>query len=117
MKGPRHRGERWWMNRATTSLPVPDSPCRQVVASVAATRVARLITSAHACDAPTGGLTSLSPSIDGIDRRFAAGPADTSGAHAAGLGRSRTTVAGCEAFMVQPHAQRTVRAIGPHVRA
>ena len=29
------------MNRAMTSLPVPDSPCRHVVASVAATWVAR----------------------------------------------------------------------------
>ena len=48
------RGERWWMNRAMTSLPVPDSPCRHVVASVAATCVARLITSRHAGDVPTG---------------------------------------------------------------
>jgi hypothetical protein len=41
-----------------TSLPVPDSPCRHVVTSVPATRVARLTTSLHAADVPMG--TSLS---------------------------------------------------------
>ena len=54
MNGPRHRGERWWMNRAMTSLPVPDSPCRHVVASVAATCVARRMTSRQASERPTG---------------------------------------------------------------
>src|ERR1700730_1304663 len=31
--GPRPRGEARWMNRATTSFPTLDSPCRHVVAS------------------------------------------------------------------------------------
>ena len=36
MNGPCLRGELRWMNRATTSLPGPDSPCNKVVASDAA---------------------------------------------------------------------------------
>src|SRR5262249_29766475 len=41
------------MKRAMTSFPVPDSPCRHVVTSVAATRAARSMTSDHALDVPT----------------------------------------------------------------
>src|SRR5262245_21001653 len=62
------------MNRATTSLPVPDSPCRQVVASLLATRVARMITSRQAADAP--------------------------GAYAERCRRSTNSVAECKAFMI-----------------
>src|ERR1700730_14710302 len=52
--GPRRRGEARWMNRATTSFPTPDSPCRHVVVSVAATWIALLSTSHQAGDWPTG---------------------------------------------------------------
>ena len=58
------------MNRAMTSLPVPDSPCRHVVASVAATCVARLMTSRHACDVPMGASICRPASIDEIGRRW-----------------------------------------------
>src|SRR5215831_11732356 len=37
MKGPRARGDRRWMARASSSLPVPVSPVIKTVASVAAT--------------------------------------------------------------------------------
>ena len=40
------------MNRATTSFPVPDSPCRNTVAWVAATCVAFLSTSRQPADSP-----------------------------------------------------------------
>src|SRR5262245_7256412 len=53
MNGPDLRGDDEWMKRATTSFPVPDSPCRHVVTSVAATRAARSMTSDHAWDVPT----------------------------------------------------------------
>src|SRR5262245_7788292 len=52
------------MNRATTSLPVPDSPWRQVVASVAATRAARLSTCCHATDVPNTCSDMRPSSID-----------------------------------------------------
>ena len=42
-----------WMARATSSLPVPDSPVRSTVASVAATRTARSSTSRRAGERPT----------------------------------------------------------------
>src|SRR5262245_10450903 len=51
--GPFLRGDAAWMKRAMTSFPVPDSPCRQVVTSVTATRAARSMTSDHALDLPT----------------------------------------------------------------
>ena len=41
------------MNRATTSLPVPDSPVISTVVSVAATCVALRSTSRHSADSPT----------------------------------------------------------------
>src|SRR5215471_11468436 len=53
MNGPCRRGDDAWMKRATTSLPVPVSPCRHVVTSVAATRAARSTTSHHTLDVPT----------------------------------------------------------------
>src|SRR5262245_25149632 len=56
MKGPCLRGDEAWMKRATTSFPVPDSPCRHVVTSVAATRAARSRTWHHAFDVPTIGI-------------------------------------------------------------
>ena len=43
------------MKRATTSFPVPDSPCRRTVASVAATCVALRSTSFHSADCPIAG--------------------------------------------------------------
>src|SRR3984893_10894618 len=52
--GPRRRGEARGMSRATTSFPTPDSPCRHVVVSVAATWIALLSTSRQAGDWPTG---------------------------------------------------------------
>src|SRR5712671_4049319 len=52
--GPRRRGEARWMNRPTTSFPTPDSPCRHVVVSVAATWIAFLSTSHHAADRAAG---------------------------------------------------------------
>ena len=51
--GPRRRADARWMNRATTSLPVPDSPVSSTVVSVSATCVARLSTSRHSGDWPT----------------------------------------------------------------
>ena len=51
--GPSARFEAWWMNRATTSFPVPDSPTRRTVVSVEATCVAALSTSCHCGDGPT----------------------------------------------------------------
>src|SRR5262249_5434533 len=53
MNGPCRRGDDEWMKRAMTSFPVPDSPCRHVVTSVAATRAARSMPSDHALDVPT----------------------------------------------------------------
>ncbi len=44
-----------WMSRATSSLPVPDSPSRSTVASLAATARAVSNTWLHARDLPTGG--------------------------------------------------------------
>ncbi len=41
------------MNRATTSLPVPDSPVTSTVVSVSATCVAFFNTSRHSADSPT----------------------------------------------------------------
>src|ERR671932_672281 len=41
------------MNRATTSLPVPDSPVNSTVVSVSATCVAFFSTSIHSGDLPT----------------------------------------------------------------
>ncbi len=42
-----------WMARATSSLPVPDSPVRSTVASVGATRTARSSASRRAGERPT----------------------------------------------------------------
>src|SRR5262249_15968325 len=56
MNGPFLRGDDAWMKRARISFPVPDSPCRHVVTSVAATRAARLTASHHPLDLPTGSL-------------------------------------------------------------
>src|SRR6185436_6733031 len=47
------RGDAAWMNRATTSLPVPDSPEMSTVVSVAATCVAPRRTPRHSTDSPT----------------------------------------------------------------
>ena len=51
------------MKRATTSLPVPDSPSRRTVVSVAATCVACFSTSFQAVDSPT---TRRRPPSDSI---------------------------------------------------
>ena len=50
--GPWLRREPWWMKRATTSLPVPDSPVSSTVVSVWATRVACASTSFHCLTVP-----------------------------------------------------------------
>ena len=51
--GPRLRADARWMNRATTSLPVPDSPVKSTVVSVGATCVAARSTFFHVSDGPT----------------------------------------------------------------
>src|SRR6185503_20124036 len=99
MNGPRHRGDSWWMNRAMTSLPVPDSPCRHVVASVAATCVARLMTSRQVSDMPTGSSVWRPLSLEEIGRRVVAGPEIIAGAHGVSCRRSGRSVAACEAFI------------------
>ena len=53
MNGPWLRREAWWRKRATTSLPVPDSPVSSTVVSVCATRVACASTSFHCLLCPT----------------------------------------------------------------
>jgi hypothetical protein len=68
-EGPRRRGDRWWMNRAMTSLPVPDSPCRHVVASVAATCVARADDVTPGRRVPTGRQITAAIAVDEIGRR------------------------------------------------
>ena len=47
------RADAAWMNRATTSLPVPDSPVTSTVVSVEATCVALRSTPRHSTDSPT----------------------------------------------------------------
>ena len=59
MNGPWLRREAWWMKRATTSLPVPDSPVSSTVVSVCATRVACARTSFHCLLWPTTRRTPL----------------------------------------------------------
>jgi hypothetical protein len=59
------------MNRATTSLPVHDSPSRQVVDSVPATRAARFITPSHAGDVPNAPAAAPLLSIDDVLPRSA----------------------------------------------
>ena len=51
--GPARRAEARWMKRATTSLPVPDSPRSRAVVLVEATCVACLSASRHAVEPPT----------------------------------------------------------------
>src|ERR1700752_5075354 len=51
--GPRRRGDTLCTYRATTSLPVPDSPWMQTVVSVAATCLARSRTVRHDAEPPT----------------------------------------------------------------
>ncbi len=51
------------MNRTTTSFPVADSPCRHVVVSVAATRIAFFRRSRQAGDCPTARPARLTLSI------------------------------------------------------
>ena len=53
MNGRLLRADAAWMNRATTSLPVPDSPVTSTVVSVEATCVALRSTSRHSTDSPT----------------------------------------------------------------
>ena len=49
------------MNRAITSLPVPDSPCSETVVSVAATCIARFRTPFHSTDCPIAGTVTRPP--------------------------------------------------------
>src|SRR6185437_6873316 len=53
------RGERPWMNRASTSLPVPDSPTISTVQSLAATRRARSASRCELAEHVTGSVTTL----------------------------------------------------------
>src|SRR5262245_3116446 len=62
------------MSRAITSLPLPDSPCRKTVASVAATRTAAVRTRCQAGDDPIAPASGqpLRPSVElGSDRVMA----------------------------------------------
>src|SRR5262245_35855079 len=54
------------MSRAITSLPLPDSPWRKTVASVAATRTAAVRTRCHAGDGPIAPASgqSLHPLVE-----------------------------------------------------
>jgi hypothetical protein len=56
-KGCSRRGDRWWSARATSSLPVPDSPVMSTVASLSATRL---------IIATVSLMASLSPAIPSI---------------------------------------------------
>ena len=51
-KGRSRRGESWWMARAKSSFPVPDSPCSKTVESVGATRWIALDTSTIRGESP-----------------------------------------------------------------
>ena len=54
MKGRVARGDLSWMNRASTSLPVPDSPLMSTVQSVDATRDASAYSARDAASTTTG---------------------------------------------------------------
>ena len=66
------RGERRWMARATSSLPVPVSPVMSTVASVAATLSTRDRVSRNAFEAPTISSNMLRSSISWRRARFSA---------------------------------------------
>ncbi len=68
--GPSRRGERWWMARETTSLPVPDSPSTSTVVSKAATcsiMVRRVVT---AGPVPVGPWSCTAPAWCSASSRF-----------------------------------------------
>ena len=70
-KGLPDRGDAAWIARATTSLPVPDSPVRRTVVSVFATFDTRSSTSRQLFDFP---MIFLAPPIDAscsVERRDA----------------------------------------------
>ncbi len=70
MKAPSRRAESAWIARAKSSLPVPLSPSRSTVASVAATRSVSARTVRIAADSPTmGGIARDCASAKSSDSR------------------------------------------------
>src|SRR6185369_3059009 len=63
MKGALVRVERSWMKRASTSLPVPDSPLMSTVQSVAATRAASAYRARELRSMTTGSRSSTGDSL------------------------------------------------------
>src|SRR5215510_10647651 len=63
MNGLPARGLARWMRRASTSLPVPDSPTISTVQSVPATRRARSTIRRDDASTATGGSNSLNDSV------------------------------------------------------
>jgi hypothetical protein len=61
---------------------LPDSPCRHVVTSVAATCIARLIRSPHTWDEPIGASVWRPSSIEGIEPQCEMSPDVLAGAQA-----------------------------------
>ena len=59
--GARARGERWWIRRATNSLPVPDSPTTRTVARDGATRAISSRSAFMSADSPSSGGSSSPP--------------------------------------------------------
>src|SRR5262249_28714696 len=84
MNGPFLRGDDAWMKRARISFPVPDSPCRHVVTSVAATRAARLTASHHGLDVPTRRIAHRGPGSELKSLASTVAVITTSIAHGAG---------------------------------
>ena len=62
------------MTRATTSFPTPDSPCRHVVVSVAATWIALFRTARQAGDWPTAATGEADVVDQRVETWFARGP-------------------------------------------
>ena len=93
-KGMAARGESSWMARATSSLPVPDSPVRSTVVLVGATLRTWRRTSCSAGDDPTK-FSSRKPSASSErSRRFSRERRSRSSA----LRRTSTTSSGLKGF-------------------
>lgn len=78
-KAPLRRGLDSWMARATTSLPVPDSPSTSTLESCCATFRIKALTTRIAADGPLGKRTDAAPPADNAARVATDGPRSVDG--------------------------------------
>ena len=110
--GPLPRWLQAWMARATSSLPVPDSPCTSTGAMLRATLAMRCLTARMAADSPTRRASAAVPASVGA----AAGAVASGGCGAraaAGGGADSWSLAGpgaCSAALTTP--RNCLRSIG-----